>query len=166
MPTGPALESSSPRPWGCFQCHPRQPSLWMVFPTPVGCFLAGAGNWNCQRVFPTPVGVFLPRTGACHRTLVFPTPVGVFLLILSVTKVVVGLPHARGGVSSIAWIYCLTRSSSPRPWGCFRWKGRLLRIRSVFPTPVGVFLRYRGSWICGRSLPHARGGVSGCIVIF
>ena len=50
--------------------------------------------------------------------------------------------------------------SSPRPWGCFRVAGQTIGLREVFPTPVGVFLRCRVLPQIGRSLPHARGGVS------
>lgn len=30
-----------------------------------------------------------------------------------------GLPHARGGVSSIVWQRFIVKTSSPRTWGCF-----------------------------------------------
>ena len=48
-------------------------------------------------VFPTPVGVFLITL--LRARLVFPTPVGVFLCSAS-RRHTIGLPHARGGVSS------------------------------------------------------------------
>ena len=36
----------------------------------------------------------------------------------------------------------------------------MFRVRSLFPTPVGVFLYFKLCQNCDRSLPHARGGVS------
>ncbi|SMG62905.1 hypothetical protein BMETH_1359_1 [methanotrophic bacterial endosymbiont of Bathymodiolus sp.] len=33
--------------------------------------------------------------------------------------------------------------SSPRPWGCFFVALLYMDTKRVFPTPVGVFLRYR-----------------------
>jgi len=50
--------------------------------------------------------------------------------------------------------------SSPRPWGCFRKKRIRPHDRSVFPTPVGVFLPISNDHLLLLSLPHARGGVS------
>ncbi len=50
--------------------------------------------------------------------------------------------------------------SSPRPWGCFRRRGRRHCRGIVFPTPVGVFLFDDEDLITAASLPHARGGVS------
>ena len=50
---------------------------------------------------------------------------------------------------------------SPRPWGCFR-KKRLQGLKkTVFPTPVGVFLHRAFAFLRPTSIPHARGGVSG-----
>ena len=70
------------------------------------------------------------------------------------------LPHARGGVSCISSDGPTRTPSSPRPWGCF-WRGRLWGVFStVFPTPVGVFLRQVRHGRTVHSLPHARGGVS------
>ena len=71
---------------------------------------------------------------------VFPTHVGVFPQSPEWAADVVGLPHARGGVSGIPYIFDAYKQSSPRTWGCF-----LSRLRSVyrvivFPTHVGVFL--------------------------
>ena len=71
-----------------------------------------------------------------------------------------GLPHARGGVSTLSRAATVPRVSSPRAWGCFLLLLALHRIQLVFPTRVGVFLR--GPYVVGseRGLPHARGGVS------
>ena len=61
-----------------------------------------------------------------------------------------------------AWIPVADRGkSSPRPWGCFYFSPVCRCGRRVFPTPVGVFLRSSGVLRIRRSLPHARGGVSG-----
>ena len=54
-----------------------------------------------------------------------------------------GLPHARGGVSSAALSRFLNRESSPRSWGCFRRRVILRPAKDVFPTLVGVF-----PWFC------------------
>ncbi len=93
-------------------------------------------------------------------TVVFPTPVGVFLMpVLKVTQVL-GLPHARGGVSDIDGYLNHFVQSSPRPWGCFA-NGHLdIGWTPVFPTPVGVFLSTAIPARITTGLPHARGGVS------
>ena len=91
-------------------------------------------------VFPTPVGVFRRSCLWGKPVFVFPTPVGVFLAIVTIIRVCVSLPHARGGVSSGLTEVSSQVQSSPRPWGCFLldlcWGQGL----GVFPTPVGVFL--------------------------
>ena len=72
----------------------------------------------------------------------------------------ISLPHARGGVSAVDISIPAKKPSSPRPWGCFCLVFQKAFCSTVFPTPVGVFLRD----FCQRrkcvSLPHARGGVS------
>ena len=50
---------------------------------------------------------------------VFPTPVGVFLSQDTAMCLVLGLPHARGGVSVVSLGFSGGAKSSPRPWGCF-----------------------------------------------
>ncbi len=50
--------------------------------------------------------------------------------------------------------------SSPRLWGCFSAHGLLPNWRSVFPTPVGVFLSISALKHYRWRLPHACGGVS------
>ena len=65
---------------------------------------------------------------------------GVFQFFYGCTREKDSLPHARGGVSPAASAYI------PR--------------RSVFPTPVGVFLCRDALKAAKASLPHARGGVS------
>ena len=90
----------------------------------------------------------------------FPTPVGVFLAHPVSPPESVPLPHARGGVSVISDTLHALKSSSPRPWGCFRRRAWLKPMTSLFPTPVGVFPERRSDGHQNRTLPHARGGVS------
>ena len=152
---------SSPRPWGCF--YPN-----LIF-------------WQKVTVFPTPVGVFLYRDASCAEapglpharggvsnqpqitsppSAVFPTPVGVFPPEEFNGAMRFSLPHARGGVSGIAGSQRTDGRSSPRPWGCFRFRVSIPLARAVFPTPVGVFLDTQNRRDHSGRLPHARGGVS------
>ena len=113
-----------------------------------------------------------PRPWGCFRfvffakgsSTVFPTPVGVFLASAGAFRTQKRLPHARGGVSLLRKYRPKGIRSSPRPWGCFYRYHRSSVSGEVFPTPVGVFLV--GIWlvISRKSLPHARGGVSGSAV--
>ena len=112
-----------------------------------------------------------PRTWGCFdishvlkgNAVVFPTHVGVFLRDEVDPLGAECLPHARGGVSGPVGAAFGIRVSSPRTWGCFR-TGQAGRTRApVFPTHVGVFPSLRRSRACAKSLPHARGGVSGQI---
>ena len=52
--------------------------------------------------------------------------------------------------------------SSPRTWGCFCPPAAARCTGWVFPTHVGVFPYKESSAPWSESLPHARGGVSGC----
>ena len=172
---------SSPRPWGCFFFHISSPFEGFVFPTPVGVFLGvrlvpGAWQglpharggvsaftiaWQMPIASsPRPWGCFLSFAGAPCRVCVFPTPVGVFLKATAAECVQIGLPHARGGVSYVDAEDLTLASSSPRPWGCFSIRLQPPPHGSVFPTPVGVFLRQTRTRFHGACLPHARGGVS------
>ncbi len=133
-----------------------------VFPTHVGVFLLrlsdsalisclpharGGVSWSthvgrCQKTSS-------PRTWGCFQSswnvrpadMVFPTHVGVFLIFVYFLDMVEGLPHARGGVSSAAWIRLYSSLSSPRTWGCFWARTKQRTTKSVFPTHVGVFLK-------------------------
>ena len=58
----------------------------------------------------------------------------------------------------------IDRKSSPRLWGCFQRPLQVVTRHLVFPTPVGVFLIIGTQTTDTRCLPHACGGVSGCIV--
>ena len=100
-----------------------------------------------------------------HNLLVFPTPVGVFRLSAPGSRRRTCLPHARGGVSARQAPRPVRHGSSPRPWGCFYVFSTDLVRRTVFPTPVGVFLFATAPALPLRRLPHARGGVSEQAVI-
>ena len=94
------IERSSPRSWGCFWINPVSAEVnTESSPRSWGCFLRIKHPYLSSRVFPTLVGVF-PTIGCLSRG-------------------VLRLPHARGGVSSAALPRCLPPSSSPRSWGCF-----------------------------------------------
>ena len=106
-------------------------------------------------------GCFSPkRTRAC-LVWVFPTCVGVFLRQCRIPAVWLGLPHVRGGGSSLVDWKGFFDASSPRAWGCFYIKKAPHFGGAGFPTRVGVFLHCRSSLWSPSRLPHARGGVSG-----
>ena len=153
---------SSPRPWGCFYQRRHRARRRGVFPTPVGVFPSYAPARGPSRGLPharggvsgDPPRPYLapassPRPWGCFPVVlrlrpdvcVFPTPVGVFPPGGATRRALAGLPHARGGVSETGVQYQHQTESSPRPWGCFQRSTHGLRQRSVFPTPVGVFLR-------------------------
>ncbi len=156
-----------------------------VFPTPVGVFPTPPGfgrRWHCLPharggvspldhsaaspglSSPRPWGCFPESRGMDQGKCVFPTPVGVFLVFSGNCGSDMGLPHARGGVSRCRCVALRCPVSSPRPWGCFSSGCLAWRIRSVFPTPVGVFLAAAPRNIESGSLPHARGGVSALLI--
>ncbi len=109
---------------------------------------------------PRPWGCFRGQGRAHDEPRVFPTPVGVFPTAAELLRRAAGLPHARGGVSSILAVYRMWASSSPRPWGCFPGYAERGRFVPVFPTPVGVFPDHCHLGYLRPGLPHARGGVS------
>ena len=90
---------------------------------------------------------------------------GVFLDRLAGSSLSDCLPHARGGVSGLSKEFEITIESSPRPWGCFLIVDDGIQLVEVFPTPVGVFLVWRGSHFARMGLPHARGGVSNIFLL-
>ena len=114
------LHSSSPRSWGCFSWQSPEALRFFVFPTLVGVFLVFSCHKkaiNCLpharggvslRSLPRPRdAVSSPRSWGCFRVVfalqlhdcVFPTLVGVFLAYAFGMFALIGLPHARGGVS-------------------------------------------------------------------
>ena len=109
-----------------------------------------------------------PRTWGRFRSIsaiyckakVFPTHVGVFPVGRLDADIVLGLPHARGGVSAYPVTGLPAWRSSPRTWGCFRPPAVASARHWVFPTHVGVFLTARMNRKVDAGLPHARGGVS------
>ncbi len=115
-----------------------------------------------------------PRTWGCfqqqrkhqHARHVFPTHVGVFLMATIRYGTIIGLPHARGGVSHYWDAVRYALKSSPRTWGCFCGMIELKRRDKVFPTHVGVFPLTERFAKPLASLPHARGGVSASINLF
>ena len=156
------VAESSPRPWGCFRTCPPCTAFCVVFPTPVGVFpirsiqigprtglphARGGVSPLPLRLeaiavsSPRPWGCFLDELEMLAKEAVFPTPVGVFLSATSLRSPVTCLPHARGGVSIWTLMPVSSSASSPRPWGCFSRPLVKLSKISVFPTPVGVFLR-------------------------
>ncbi|SXN35126.1 Domain of uncharacterised function (DUF2825) [Klebsiella pneumoniae] len=74
------------------------------------------------------------------------------------------LPHARGGVSRWRAAGEKVDTSSPRTWGCFSRPDLFGLVSKVFPTHVGVFLKVSAKRSGSMRLPHARGGVSGCVI--
>ena len=114
--------------------EPSSPRTW-------GCFYATVSLVQPETVFPTHVGVFPDRAAS--------------------ESLNAGLPHARGGVSMPFASYWYEEKSSPRTWGCFCLSAFPLRHMPVFPTHVGVFLPCSFPVKSLKSLPHARGGVSG-----
>ena len=152
---------SSPRTWGCFCDDFYFFDSRRVFPTHVGVFLSLNGRGFIMSCLPHArggvssaaitfyvSGESSPRTWGCFflflpipcGALVFPTHVGVFLCDS-------GLNISSSG-------------SSPRTWGCFSTGNIVVVGKTVFPTHVGVFPISKKSLDFGRSLPHARGGVS------
>ena len=91
---------------------------------------------------------------------VFPMHVGVFLSIEVPSVALIGLPHARGGVSTFKGFISLSKVSSPCTWGCFQNKNLKIQLIKVFPMHVGVFLQLMALAVVSARLPHARGGVS------
>ncbi len=172
---------SSPRTWGCFYVPPLSPEEERVFPTHVGVFprtaspgpastrLPHARGGVSTRVFERDGGyVSSPRTWGCFRrgrftstrAGGFPTHVGVFPYQSPPRSYSICLPHARGGVSRLVSVIEVAIGSSPRTWGCFPHYKSVHQQSLVFPTHVGVFLRYGGGTDFAKSLPHACGGVS------
>ncbi len=109
---------------------------------------------------PRPWRCFFRGEGLKNRITVFSTPVEVFpgeVLQIGESD---SLLHARGGVSLVSRVSSVKVASSPRPWRCFSTGSGAGCWRSVFSTPVEVFLVARRRRRPDRCLLHARGGVS------
>ena len=153
--------SSSPHPWGCFRSIHGSAVDSTVFPTPVGVFPPATPTTGGKYGLPhTRGGVSKDADKSSSHISSSPHPWGCFPGMRPQDGAGGSLPHTRGGVSvSCRWTGTAALSS-PHPWGCFRAPSAARRTKSVFPTPVGVFLRQ--DLTCGKCacLPHTRGGVS------
>ena len=107
-------------------------------------------------------------TRACYLAvyMVFPTLVGVFLTASIGWPDHWRLPHARGGVSKQLNEEHSMNLSSPRSWGCFLEFFFHSVLVPGLPHARGVFPLKAGALLSARSLPHARGGVSGLEDVF
>ena len=137
-----------------------------------GCLPHARGGVSVSPCLPRPPVASSPRTWGCFWTLdfnahvvnVFPTHVGVFPTLFGLDWPECGLPHARGGVSSFRKPRPRSTRSSPRTWGCFYPVFTTFNVKKVFPTHVGVFPSMASDASPASSLPHARGGVSSCML--
>ena len=176
-----ASAASSPRSWGCFTAAGQLRQGGHVFPTLVGVFppwitskrttprlphaRGGVSTWATlwpqgRMSSPRSWGCFRDERRDLTREVVFPTLVGVFLNSEPFRPLISGLPHARGGVSSLPSFESSVLGSSPRSWGCFCSLACRCHACAVFPTLVGVFPGQGEVLLPHWRLPHARGGVS------
>ena len=181
FPFQPLKRGSSPRTWGCFPDAAPPHLALAVFPTHVGVFLImpflgskilslphARGGVSPAFPFGVPQDLSSPRTWGCFTarlksgtpSLVFPTHVGVFPKPSALPVPIVGLPHARGGVSLVSPRDPVSFTSSPRMWGCFFNRPNPADIWNVFPTHVGGVVTSFVYDIDRHCLPHACGGVS------
>ncbi len=175
------LDLSSPRPWRCFPLECFCVTFDKVFSTPVEVFLRitrllvlarsllhARGGVSIGAEQSTRMAASSPRPWRCFQfwghalqgLSVFSTPVEVFLWLSSGLVGLLGLLHARGGVSQFQRIQWAGGVSSPRPWRCFCNGWRDDYREGVFSTPVEVFLFPIAPALTGAGLLHARGGVS------
>ena len=163
FPPGPlyaGFRRSSPQAWGCFSILRATRSPHWVFPTGVGVFpgkkdvsgkaislphrRGGVSMITSSQAFrklssPQAWGCFQKRNTKPERSDVFPTGVGVFPVKLWAYRLLVSLPHRRGGVSCVYLVKVFHCRSSPQAWGCFPRERVFLFRLFVFPTGVGVF---------------------------
>ena len=133
-----------------------------LFPTPVGVVPREREKMGrLPYSSPRPWGCFLLYGSLFYLFYLFPTPVGVFLIFVILLLYCAALPHARGGGSTAVGTINTNVTSSPRPWGGFRFIINDSNAQVLFPTPVGggptAVLPLQ---VC-VPLPHARGGGSG-----
>ncbi len=138
----------------------REPATPKRFPharggVPTMCFCA----YSPQTFSPRPWGCTAAPLRLYDSQIVFPTPVGVYRAIRVSTARADRFPHARGGVPSAVMSAYNADPFSPRPWGCTATRRTVLGCRRVFPTPVGVYRRWRLRSDAVAGFPHARGGV-------
>ena len=131
---------SSPRPWGCFWHGAPHCLFGLSLPH------ARGGVSDKGQIVSVP-GLSSPRPWGCfwsshemrQASQVFPTLVGVFPCDDSFQQTANCLPHARGGVSKGNLDFIGSGRSSPRPWGCFRFRRASPGLEKVFPSHVGGF---------------------------
>ena len=138
-------KTSSPRAWGCFRGRGYDGEHHRVFPTCVGVFLhdllaitipeglphvrggvSGSpfpGKGYAQSS-PRAWGCFYVKGKDAYGGMVFPTCVGVFPGERSRCSPWTRLPHVRGGVSWCPFRILAGSWSSPRAWGCFRYRAQ------------------------------------------
>ena len=162
LSTGETIRASSPRSWGCFYLEKHGVIEVDVFPTLVGVFPQGVrihrpayslpharGGVSAYQLetmqwvksSPRSWGCFCPAPHACLHCYVFPTLVGVFLRPIMSSRSPVGLPHARGGVSTCPPIDHPLSTVFPTLVGVFPLLFSHRQSKPVFPTLVGVFPR-------------------------
>ena len=158
---------------------PRRPSRGrgVVFSTPVEVFLPAVapampaksllharGGVSIGAEQSTRMAASSPRPWRCFQfwghalqgLSVFSTPVEVFLWLSSGLVGLLGLLHARGGVS-ISYCPGANRGgSSPRPWRCFSFVIPPATFILVFSTHVEVFLLHQRAGERPQRLLHAR----------
>ena len=174
-------EKFSPRTWRCFQpedgrnlqvhvfsTHVEVFPKCTIFETKQNRFLHARGGVSTVLLWVLCLSWFSPRTWRCFRCYglceglyqVFSTHVEVFPEDKKFLTSKVSFLHARGGVSRLRTLNCLTVKFSPRTWRCFRHRLLCLHRQGVFSTHVEVFLLAdydsNGAWC----FLHARGGVS------
>ena len=152
---------SSPRKRGCFRSGHRRHRLLNRLPRASGGVSERrAAVPRARRSSPRKRGCFRSSPSRRGFPAVFPAQAGVFLNQVFVSKPLIGLPRASGGVSSLPPEIRPCSRSSPRKRGCFPVWEYFLSIRSVFPAQAGVFPRRHGPHGSHPCLPRASGGVS------
>ena len=140
----------------------------MAVKTTSCCFPHAGGDVSvdlreCEKEFtfsPRRWGCFRCRVGGNVVETVFPTQVGMFPTICHPFRFTLSFPHAGGDVSPMSFRLSALRSFSPRRWGCFFFVTATVGGFTVFPTQVGMFLKYLAMVQEGRRFPHAGGDVS------
>ncbi len=137
-PLGHRVILSSPRTWGCFPVSAALRPAASSLPHARGGVSAlaeskSAGNVSSPRTW----GCFQDYLILAAAIKVFPTHVGVFPAQGGQHTGDRGLPHARGGVSTVITSPPCSMWSSPRTRGCFLVSFIPMAPRLIFPTHVG-----------------------------
>ena len=154
----------SPRQWGCFHCTFKKEQTRKLVPTSVGVFLChgcgaldlnpcphvsggvsitGTFDGNADDLSPRQWGCFCEDMPHSRSPCLVPTSVGVFLPLKGESSSFLTCPHVSGGVSLTATAATNAMYLSPRQWGCFRWTGTPCTMKTLVPTSVGVFPRFK-----------------------